>query len=394
MKKTVSILGSTGSVGRSTVDLIASQPDRFDVQVVTCNRNTALLAEQAVKLKAKKAVAADPDVFHELKEKLSGTGIEVAAGPQALLEAAAMPAEWIMAAIVGIAGLAPVMQAVAQGRCVAIANKEPLVAAGPLVMEAALKAGTTLLPVDSEHNAIFQVFDNKRPEGIERIILTASGGPFLDWPAEKVARATPAQAVAHPNWAMGAKISVDSASMMNKALEVIEAHYLFGMPPEKIEVLVHPQSVIHSLVEYRDGSVLAQMGASDMRTPIAHALAWPERMATTGRRLDFAKPLALDFRPLDHDKFPAISMAYKCLVRGPAACIAFNAANEVAVAAFLNGTIGFTEIVEIVGYIIEKPEENRILTLAEILFADKSVREQTESHIMERQGKTPVSGRA
>jgi 1-deoxy-D-xylulose-5-phosphate reductoisomerase len=394
MKKTVTILGSTGSVGRSTVDLIMSQPDRFTVQALTCNSNIELLAEQAKKLKAKKAVAANPEVYNELKERLAGTGIEAAAGPQALLEAAAMPADWIMAAIVGVAGLAAVMKAVAQGTCVAIANKEPLVAAGPLVLAAARKAGTTLLPVDSEHNAIFQVFDRERPEGIDRIILTASGGPFLDWPVGKMACATPAQAVAHPNWAMGAKISVDSATLMNKALEVIEAHYLFGIPPEKIEVLVHPQSIIHSMVEYRDGSVLAQMGAPDMRTPIAHTLAWPERMKTTGKKLDFSRAMQMEFRPVDFKKFPALPMAYQCLAEGQAACMAFNAANEVAVAAFLSGRIGFLEIATIAAYILDNVRKEKLSSLEDILLADKVVRALAESHIIEIQGEKPVSGRA
>ncbi len=393
-RKTVSILGSTGSVGRSTIDLIQSQPDRFEIQALTCNRNVKLLAEQAKKLKAKKAVTADPQSYAELKALLSGTGIEVAAGLEAVLEAAAMPADWIMAAIVGVAGLAPIMEAIKQGTCVAIANKEPLVAAGPLVLDAARRAGTTLLPVDSEHNAIFQVFDSKRPEGIERIILTASGGPFLDWPREKLAKVTPAQAVAHPNWSMGAKISVDSATMVNKALEVIEAHYLFDMPAEKIEVLAHPQSIVHSLVEYRDGSVLAQMGAPDMRTPIAHALAWPERMDTTGRTLDFTKPFALDFRPVDRKAFPAIDIAYECLRNGPVSCIAFNAANEVAVAAFLAGTADFTEIVEVARYCIENTKEKSPSGLKEILLLDQAVRELAESHIIERRGGNLLSERA
>ena len=394
MTKTVSILGSTGSVGRSTVDLVFSQPDRFEVQVLTCNNNVELLAEQAKKLNAKKAVAANPDVYDELKGRLAGTGIETSAGSQAVLEAASMPADWIMAAIVGVAGLAPVMKAVEQGKCVAIANKEPLVAAGPFLLEAARKAGTTLLPVDSEHNAIFQVFDRERPEGIDRIILTASGGPFLDWTREKLTKVTPAQAVAHPNWSMGAKISVDSATMMNKALEVIEAHYLFDMPPSRIEVVVHPQSIVHSLVEYKDGSVLAQMGAPDMRTPIAHALAWPERMDTTGRRLDFSRPLNLDFRPVDVNNFPSVSMAYDCLRTGPAACVAFNAANEVAVETFLEGRIGFLEIADIVRYMADNAGKEQFSCIEDILLFDKSVRRRTKSHIIKVQDKNPLSGRA
>jgi 1-deoxy-D-xylulose-5-phosphate reductoisomerase len=391
--KTVSILGSTGSVGRSTVDLLLSQPDRFEVQALTCNANAGLAIEQAKKLNAKRVVAADPKVYHELKEGLTGTGIEAAAGPAALLEAAAMPADWTMAAIVGVAGLAPIMAAIRQGGCVAIANKEPLVAAGPFVLEAARRAGTTLLPVDSEHNAIFQVFDHNHRAGIDKIILTASGGPFLDWPLEKMARATPAQAVAHPNWSMGAKISVDSATMMNKALEIIEAHYLFDMPAERIEVLVHPQSIIHSLVEYKDGSVLVQMGAPDMRTPIAHALAWPERMETTGRKLDLSRPLTLDLRPLDRNWFPAVGMAYNCLKAGPAACVAFNAANEIAVAAFLEKKIGFLQIAEAVGEMLAQAGRETLASLDDVLLCDRAVRERTKSHIIKKYDQVPLSGR-
>jgi 1-deoxy-D-xylulose-5-phosphate reductoisomerase len=351
------------------------------VQVVTCHSNTALLAEQAVKLKAKLAVAADPAAYKDLKEKLSGTSVEVAAGPEAMLDAAARPAMWTMAAIVGMAGLPVIMKAVEQGRCVAIANKEPLVAAGPFVMEAARKSGAVLLPVDSEHNAVFQVFDHAHPEGIERIILTASGGPFLNRAAHELNDITPEQAVAHPNWSMGAKISVDSATMMNKALEVIEAHYLFAMPSEKIEVLIHPQSVVHSMVEYKDGSVLSQMGAPDMRTPIAHALAWPQRMKTTGQRLDFTKTRRMDFLPLDPARFPAVPLAYECINAGAWACVTMNAANELMVDAFLNRRAGFSSIVDSVRAMVEQGHEKRFASVGDIIEYDRTVRERTESYI-------------
>lgn len=378
--KSVSILGSTGSVGRATIDLILSRPDQFSVQALTAHRNAALLAGQAIKLKAKRAVVADQSAYDELKKLLSGTGIETAAGSEAVIEAASLPADWIMAAIVGMAGLKPVMAAVKQGSCVAIANKEPLVAAGPLVLAAAKKSGAAILPVDSEHNAVFQVFDRERPGGIERITLTASGGPFLNWSTEQTAKATPEQAIAHPNWTMGRKISVDSATMMNKALEVIEAHYLFGLPPEKIGVVIHPQSIVHALVTYKDGSVLAQMGAPDMRTPIAHTLAWPERMATTGRTLDLAQAMTLDFRPLDPAQFPAVGLAYDCLKAGPGACLAFNAANEEAVAAFLEKRLGFSQIIEVVSGALDRT--NTAPDMDSVLALDKEVRQRAKSLIL------------
>ena len=361
--KKVSILGATGSVGRSTVDLILSSPEKFSVQAITCNENTELLAEQAIKLRARCAVTADPSKYEDLKNRLSGTDVKVMAGRDAVIKAASMQADWIMAAIVGMAGLEPIMAAIVQGTRVAIANKEPLVAAGPFVIEAARKSGAVLLPVDSEHNAVFQVFDRDRPQGITRIILTASGGPFRTWTHDQMACATPAQAVAHPNWSMGAKISVDSATMMNKALEVIEAHVLFGLPPEKIEVLIHPQSVVHSMVEYKDGSILSQMGAPDMRTPIAYTLAWPDRMDTAGAKLDLTKNMNLEFSPLDAARFPAVGLAYECIRSGLGACVAFNAANEVAVAAFLREEIGFTDIFDVVSSMVKEEKAKNSLIL-------------------------------
>ncbi len=388
--KAVSILGSTGSVGRSTVDLLRLHRDQYRVNVLTAQTNIVLLAEQAIDLKVKKAVIGDENLYADLKSLLSGTGIECAAGRQAIIESAREPADWIMAAIVGMAGLEPILAAIGQGTCVAIANKEPLVAAGLLVMAEARKHGATLLPVDSEHNAVFQVFENENRAAIERIILTASGGPFRTWSLEEMARATPEQAIVHPNWSMGAKISVDSASMMNKALEVVEASYLFDMPPEKIDVLVHPQSIVHSMVEYTDGSFLAQMGAPDMRTPIANALGWPGRIATSGQRLNLNTLKRLDFEPLDQEKFPAVGLAYDCLRAGAAACIALNAANEMAVQAFLERKTGFDGIIETVKAILDSSQFPVISGLTDIISWDQSVRDATESYIVSKVPPTKV----
>lgn len=391
--KTLSILGSTGSVGRSTVDLVLSQPQNFDVQVLTAQSNVDLLAQQARVLKAKRAVIGDETLSAALKEKLAGTDIEVVAGRAAVVEAGAYPAQCIVVAIVGMAGLEPLMGALKQGTHVAIANKEPLVAAGPLVMATARAHGATILPVDSEHNAIFQVFEPENKGAIERLILTASGGPFRTWTKEQMAAATPAQAVAHPNWSMGAKISVDSASMMNKALEVIEAHYLFDMPHDKIDVLVHPQSVIHSMVEYADGSFLAQLGAPDMRTPIASALAWPQRMATSGARLDLAQLKRLDFEPMDYERFPLLAMAYECLKAGQAASLTFNAANEVAVAAFLSERIGFADIKNVISEALDVVENIPLQSLEDILLLDHTVRQHSEAYIANNKPHQKLAGR-
>src|SRR5277367_2365080 len=344
----VTILGSTGSVGQSTVDLLLRNPDAFVVEALTANRNPALLAEQARALGARFAAIGEPDHYPALKDALGGTGIETACGPASLVEAAVRPAEWVMAGIVGAAGLAPTLAAIRRGAIVALANKEVLVCAGDLVMQEVARSGATLLPVDSEHNAIFQVFDFDRVEGIEKIILTASGGPFRTLDRAAMALKTPAQAVAHPNWKMGAKISVDSATMMNKGLELIEAKHLFQMPQEKIDIVVHPQSVIHSLVAYIDGSVLAQLGSPDMRTPIAYTLAWPARMASPSPRLDLAGIAQLTFEAPDPVRFPALRLAREALIAGGSAPTVLNAANEVAVQAFLDQQIGFLDIAAIV----------------------------------------------
>jgi 1-deoxy-D-xylulose-5-phosphate reductoisomerase len=344
----ITILGSTGSVGCSTIDLVERQPGAFEIEALTAHSNVKKLVEQALKLRPQLAVVADPGKYEELKLALSGTNIAVAAGPEALVEAAQRPAEWVMSAIVGAAGLKATLAAVSRGACVALANKESLVCAGDLMTQAVKRHNATLLPVDSEHNAIFQCFETDRRSSIEKLILTASGGPFRTRPRAELKDVTPKQAVAHPNWDMGAKISVDSATMMNKGLEVIEAHHLFAMPESQIDVVVHPQSIIHSMVAYEDGSVLAQLGTPDMRTPIAYTLAWPKRMPTPSARLDLTKVGTLTFEPPDLDRFPALRLARQALREGGTAPTILNAANEVAVYSFLEGKIGFLDITAVV----------------------------------------------
>lgn len=381
-KRTISVFGSTGSVGKSTVKLLQHHSDSVDVEVLTAYNNAKLLAEQAIALKAKYAVIANEEKSDELKTLLKDTSIKALAGRQALLDMAAHSVDWVMMAIVGMAGLEPIFKALPNGRFVAIANKEPLVSAGALLMSRAKQYGTTILPVDSEHNAIFQVFENNNRDAIERIILTASGGPFREWTKEQIEVATPEQAVAHPNWSMGPKISVDCATLMNKGLEVIEAHYLFEMPTEKIDIVIHPQSIIHSMVQYNDGSVLAQMGAPDMSTPIVNALAYPKRMETCGQKLDIQRLANLTFSPPDFEKFPALKMAYNALNVGGNAPLVLNASNEVAVAAFLNGEISFKGIIEAVSSALEKDYKNTISTLEDILLLDQTVRSDTCAHIL------------
>jgi 1-deoxy-D-xylulose-5-phosphate reductoisomerase len=344
----VTILGSTGSVGCSTIDLIERQPGAFAIEALTARGNVGKLAEQARRLRPRLAVVADPAKYQELKRALAGTDIAVAAGPEALVEAAQRPADWVMSAIVGAAGLKATLAAVERGACVALANKESLVCAGELMTRAVKRHGATLLPVDSEHNAIFQCFEADRRQSIEKLILTGSGGPFRTRRREDLEDVTPEQAIAHPNWSMGAKISVDSATMMNKGLEIIEACHLFAMPEGRVEVVVHPQSIIHSMVQYEDGSVLAQLGSPDMRTPIAYTLAWPRRMPAPSARLDFVKIAQLTFEAPDPVKFPALRLARQALKAGGTAPIVLNAANEVAVALFLARRIGFLEITAVV----------------------------------------------
>ena len=346
--KSVTILGATGSVGTSTLDLVEREPDRFRVVALTANCDVARLAAAAIRTRAEFAVVADEQCLPELQAALAGTGVRAGGGPDAIAEAAASGADWTMGAIVGCAGLKPVLSAIEQGGTVVIANKEPLVSAGDVILRAAARSGATLLPADSEHNAIFQCFDAARPEGIRRIILTCSGGPFRDWTTDQMRGVTLEQAVKHPNWSMGAKISVDSATMMNKGLELIEAARLFPIAPDRIEIVIHAQSVIHSLVDYVDGSVLAQLGPPDMCTPIAHTLAWPDRMATPMAPLDLVGIGRLDFAAPDPVRFPALRLAREALDAGGARPAILNAANEVAVEAFLNRRIGFLEIAAIV----------------------------------------------
>ena len=346
--RSVSILGATGSIGASTVDLIKRAPDNYQVEAVSARRNAAALAKIARELGAKLAVVADPAAYNDLKSALSGSNIEPAAGEAALLEAAQRPADWVMAAISGSIGLKPTLAAIERGATVALANKECLVCAGALFMRRAASVGATVLPVDSEHNAIFQALGAGSREDVKRIILTASGGPFRSWSLEAIRRATREQALRHPNWSMGPKITVDSASLMNKGLELIEAHHLFAIPPDEIDVLVHPQSVVHGLVEFRDGSVVAQMGPPDMRIPIAHCLAWPRRLDGPAPRLDLAKLRELSFETPDTARFPALALARRALATGGAAPTVLNAADEIAVGEFIAGRISFPAITALV----------------------------------------------
>jgi 1-deoxy-D-xylulose-5-phosphate reductoisomerase len=379
--RTVSVFGATGSVGLSTLDLIYSDRENYDVRVLTAHSNAEKLAELAKKHNAKHVVLADDTNYEHLKSLLAGTDTTIECGREALLSCAEHKVDWSMAAIVGMAGLEPLMRQIEHSKVVAIANKEPLVAAAPFILEAAKNYGTSLLPVDSEHNAIFQVLQGQDLQGLEKVVLTASGGPFLDRPIESLYDVTPAQAVAHPTWTMGAKISVDSATMMNKALEVIEACHFFGLPPEKVEVLIHPQSTVHGMAEYSDGSVLCQMGAADMRTPIAHALSYPNRMTTSGDRLNLETLSRLDFKPVDLERFPAVALAYECMTKGQAACIAFNAANEVAVDQFLKNTLGFMDIVQTTHHIISLGLSENFDTVQNIIDFDQKIRQETQQYL-------------
>jgi 1-deoxy-D-xylulose-5-phosphate reductoisomerase len=378
VKHKIAILGATGSIGQSTLDLITRSPERFEVVAVTAATNSEALADIARRTGARLAVVADQSRVADLEERLSGTGCR-AAGPEAMNEAAAGEAELVIAAIVGCAGLVPVMAAVEAGKTVALANKEALVTAGALMTEAASRNGATLLPIDSEHNAIFQCLAGNRKVDVARLILTASGGPFRNASLDEMRAATPAQAVAHPNWSMGAKISVDSATCMNKGLELIEAHYLFGLPADRIDILIHPQSVVHSLVEYVDGSVLAQLGSPDMRIAISYALAWPERMETPAERIDLARIAKLDFEAPDVGRFPALRIAREALEAGGAAPIIVNAANEVAVAAFLAGAIRFTDIVKVVEEALQDADFAAPKAIADVLEIDQITRLRVET---------------
>ena len=372
--KTVTILGATGSVGTSTLDLVERAPDRFRVHALTAHSDVAGLAAAAIRTRAAIAVVADADHLDALRAALAGSGVRAAGGRAAVIEAAGSGADWTMAAIVGCAGLEPVMAAIDRGGIVVLANKEPLVSAGEVILAAAQASGATLLPADSEHNAIFQCFDFARPGTVRRIILTASGGPFRDFTTEAMRRVTPEAAVAHPNWSMGAKISIDSATMMNKGLELIEAARLFPVPADRIEIVLHRQSVIHSMVDYIDGSMLAQLGPSDMRVPIAHTLAWPDRMPTPMAPLDLVAIGRLEFEAPDLDRFPALRLARHALDAGGARPAILNAANEIAVEAFLRRRIGFLEIAAIVADTLERYDPAAPTTLADVLAVDSEAR--------------------
>jgi 1-deoxy-D-xylulose-5-phosphate reductoisomerase len=377
-RKRVTILGATGSIGKSTLDLVARNPDAFEIVALTAQNSVADLAKYAIRAGARLAVIGKIDHYEELKRLLSGTGIEAAAGPDAVVAAASEPADCVMAAIVGAAGIAPTFAAARCGGRVALANKECLVSAGEVFMDALERAGTELIPVDSEHSAAFQVLAGTAPESVETIVLTASGGPFRTWDAERISRATPEEAVRHPNWSMGAKISVDSATMMNKGLELIEAYHLFPVEARQLGVIVHPQSIIHCLVGYTDGSVIAQLSFPDMRTPIALALTWPARMATPTERLDLLKLGTLSFEPPDETRFPSLRVAREALQAGGSAPTVLNAANEVAVEAFLERRIGFAKIADMVAECVEAAHERGLThaaaSLSDVLTVDAEAR--------------------
>ena len=380
----VTILGSTGSVGTNTIDLLERNPDGFEVEALTAHSSVALLADQARRLGAKRAVIAEDSLYADLKDALAGSAVEPAAGKAALVEAADQPADWVMSAIVGSAGLEPTLAAIRRGAVVGLANKETLVCAGPLMMAEIARHGATLLPVDSEHNAIFQVLDFERMETVDRIILTCSGGPFRTRVRDAMAGVSPEEAVAHPNWDMGAKISVDSATLMNKGLELIEAHHLFAMPEPRIEIIVHPQSVIHSMVAYVDGSVLAQLGTPDMRTPIAYTLAWPSRMDAPVPRLDFAEIAQLTFEAPDTGRFPALGLARSALRAGGSAATVLNAANEIAVHSFLTRQIGFLDIAGVVEDVLEGLPAADLTALEQVHAIDGEARRLARERVSAR----------
>ncbi len=373
--KTITILGSTGSIGQNTVDLIARNADAFRVVALTGGRNIELLAKDAIRLRAEVAVTAFEEGLESLRTLLAGTGIEVAAGRAALLEAASRPADWVMSAIVGSAGLEPGLAALRHGGTLALANKESLVCAGPLLLAEAERHGATILPVDSEHSAIFQALAGEDMEAVERIIITASGGAFRDWPLEKLKTATVAEASAHPNWAMGQRITIDSASLFNKAMELIEAHEFFGVRPDQIEAVIHPESLIHSLVAFRDGAMMAHVGMPDMRHAIGYALNWPERHALPVAPLDLVKAGAMTFRDPDENRHPALRLAREVMQTGGLSGAIFNAAKERALDGFIAGEIGFLDMAGIVETVLEKmPAAAEGITLDRVLEADAEAR--------------------
>jgi 1-deoxy-D-xylulose-5-phosphate reductoisomerase len=378
----ITVLGSTGSIGVSTLDVIAHARKCYGagampLEALTAHRNVKTLAEQAKAMKPKLAVIGDETLYDELKAALAGSGIETAAGRQAVIAAAGRPVDVVMVAIMGAAALEPALAAVASGATLALANKECVVAAGSVFQRALAKTNAAIVPVDSEHNAVFQVFRASEEAEVETVTLTASGGPFREWSIERMRTVTPEQAVAHPNWAMGAKISVDSATLMNKGLELIEAHYLFALPPEKLAVVVHPQSMVHCLVSHSDGSTLAHLSAPDMRTPIAHALAWPRRILSPSRRLDLAAVGQLTFEAPDYARFPALPLAIAAMKTGGVATTILNAANEIAVEAFLNRRIGFLDIPRVAEKTLNESSDvaKEAETLDDVLAVDAKTRE-------------------
>ena len=376
--RSVTILGATGSIGSSTVDLLKRQPQRFSVSALTAHRNGVALAQLARELGASYAAVADQGAYKDLKAELSGTGIEAAAGEDAVAEAARRPSDWVIGAITGTAGLAPSLAAIERGATLALANKESLVCAGSLVMRRAKQTGATVLPVDSEHNALFQAMTAGRREDVTKVIITASGGPFRTWSKDEIRKATLQAALKHPNWSMGPKVTIDSATLMNKGLEVIEAYHLFDLRPDEIEVLVHPQSIVHGMVEFRDGSVIAHLGAHDMRIPIAHCLAWPDRIDGPAKRLDLAAIGSLTFEKPDLDRFPALGLAWQALRTGSGATTVLNAANEIAVAEFVSGQITFTGIPALVEATLDAASRRGLMrepgSIADAIAVDRNSR--------------------
>ncbi len=381
MTRTLTILGATGSVGSQALDLVARNPGRWQVEALTANSDVAGLAAAARTSGAKFAAIGDASLYKDLQDALAGSGIAIGAGPAALCEAAHRPGDIVLTAIVGAAGLGPTLAAVDRGATIAIANKETLVCAGPVVKAAAKASGAVLLPVDSEHNAVFQVFDHAQPDRVAKIILTCSGGPFRTWSREAMGQASVADACKHPVWSMGAKISVDSATLMNKGLELIEAHHLFPVGLDRLDVIVHPQSVVHSMVEYVDGSVLAQLGSPDMRIPIAYAMAWPERIATPATRLDLAQIANLSFEAPDLERFPCLQLAWDAMrAEGSAPCI-LNAANEIAVAAFIAGKVGFLDIDTIVAETLSRVASGPVGSIDEVVEVDRAARAEARVQV-------------
>ncbi len=379
--KSLTVLGATGSIGQSTLRLVEQHPERFSLDILTAHDNVEALAELARRFSPRQVVIGNEAHYAALKGALANTSVEVAAGEEALIAAAAAPCDFVMAAIVGAAGLAPTLAAIQAGRTVGLANKECLVAAGELVMRSCRQSGATLLPVDSEHNAIFQVIECNHNDDIEKVILTASGGPLREMDAQSLTQVTPEQAVAHPNWSMGAKISVDSATLMNKGLEVIEAHHLFSLPPEKLEVVVHPESIVHSFVHFVDGSVIAQMSPPDMIIPIAHTLHWPERHGFDAPKLDMVSIGSLHFEAPDHARFPCLGLAYDAMKAGQSMPAVLNAANEVAVHAFLDKRIGFTDIQRVIGQTLDSSSPQGYASLEDIQSIDAKARRIAETFI-------------